>query len=222
MARKQASSSPGSAKRRGETYRGDVSDAIAAQNKRRRSAKRAERVEATNMTAQMTADDAPAWTDDQLDRAEFAIGGKVVRPATGTLTRGPGRPKSESPKAHVSVRLDPDVLEALKGSGPGWQGRMNDALREAVGLAERRETLTDLLGRLFREQPDQVAMFGYDDPEITIAEAVEGVFLEGPPRRRRSTNMDVRGTSQRLHEIVVELEGETAAKIRAMLEPLTH
>jgi hypothetical protein len=32
----------------------------------------------------------PAWTEDQLDRAELAVGGKLVRPANGTLTR-PGR-----------------------------------------------------------------------------------------------------------------------------------
>ena len=32
-------------------------------------------------------DDAPEWTDDQLDRAEFAIDGKVIRPAQGTLTK---------------------------------------------------------------------------------------------------------------------------------------
>lgn len=35
--------------------------------------------------------DTPAWTDDQLDRAELAVRGKVVRPANGTLTRA-GRP----------------------------------------------------------------------------------------------------------------------------------
>jgi len=38
-------------------------------------------------------DDAPQWTKEQFDRAEFAVGGKVVRPAQGTLTRTRGRPK---------------------------------------------------------------------------------------------------------------------------------
>lgn len=79
-------------------------------------------------------DDAPAWTQDQLDRAEIAIGGKVSRAATGTLTRGPGRPRSDNPKKQVSVRLDPDLLDALRGDGPGWQGRMNDILRKALKL----------------------------------------------------------------------------------------
>ena len=31
------------------------------------------------------ADDAPEWTDEMFDIAEFAIAGKVIRPATGYL-----------------------------------------------------------------------------------------------------------------------------------------
>jgi uncharacterized protein (DUF4415 family) len=63
-------------------------------------------------------------------RAEISKGDKIVRPATGTLTRG--RPKSETTKAHVSLRLDRDVLDRWRASGPGWQARINDVLRKAV------------------------------------------------------------------------------------------
>jgi hypothetical protein len=31
------------------------------------------------------ADDLPEWADEMLDTAEFAIGGKVIRPATGYI-----------------------------------------------------------------------------------------------------------------------------------------
>ncbi|WP_132033795.1 BrnA antitoxin family protein [Aquabacter spiritensis] len=79
-------------------------------------------------------DEAPEWTDEQLARAELAEGGKVIRPAQGTLTRPRGRPRVDSPKAQISVRLDTDVLAALRASGPGWQARMNDELRKALGL----------------------------------------------------------------------------------------
>ena len=30
------------------------------------------------------------------------------------------------------MRVDADVLDALKASGPGWQTRINDLLRDAV------------------------------------------------------------------------------------------
>jgi uncharacterized protein (DUF4415 family) len=77
-------------------------------------------------------DDAPEWTDDQFERAELSIGGKVIRPANGTLTR-PGRPKSESPKKQVTLRLDQAVIEKLREGGPGWQSRANEILKKAVG-----------------------------------------------------------------------------------------
>ena len=45
-----------------------------------------------------------------------------------------GRPKQAAVKKPVTVRLDTDVLDAWRATGPGWQSRMNDALRKAVGL----------------------------------------------------------------------------------------
>lgn len=78
-------------------------------------------------------DDLPEWTDDQFDRAEFAIGGKVIRKADGTLTR-PGRPVSANPKKQVTLRLDPDVVEKFRATGKGWQSRINAELRKALGI----------------------------------------------------------------------------------------
>lgn len=79
-------------------------------------------------------DDAPEWADEQLARAELAVGGRVIREAEGTLTRPRGRPKLESPKQQVSVRLDADLLAALKATGPRWQVKLNAELRKAMGL----------------------------------------------------------------------------------------
>ncbi len=45
-----------------------------------------------------------------------------------------GRPKADVTKVSTTLRLDPDVLERFKADGPGWQGRMNAALRKAAGL----------------------------------------------------------------------------------------
>ncbi|CAK0767310.1 conserved hypothetical protein [uncultured Gammaproteobacteria bacterium] len=49
-------------------------------------------------------------------------------------TRKRGRPKLENPKRPVNIRLDPDVLAYFKAAGPGWQSRINETLRKAVGL----------------------------------------------------------------------------------------
>jgi uncharacterized protein (DUF4415 family) len=38
-----------------------------------------------------------------------------------------------SVKEMVSLRIDQDVLEHFQESGPGWQDRINEALRKAAG-----------------------------------------------------------------------------------------
>jgi uncharacterized protein (DUF4415 family) len=82
-------------------------------------------------------DDAPELTDDILDRAEIAIGGKVIRPASGTLTK-PGRPKKADAKVSVHLRLSPEVIAHFRARGPGWQTRIDEALRKAVKLGVRK------------------------------------------------------------------------------------
>lgn len=54
----------------------------------------------------------------------------------------PAPPKVEAPvktlppagKEMVSLRLDRDVLAHFQDDGPGWQDRINDALRKVAGL----------------------------------------------------------------------------------------
>lgn len=36
-------------------------------------------------------------------------------------------------KEQVTLRIDQDVLEHFQGGGPGWQDRINEALRKAAG-----------------------------------------------------------------------------------------
>lgn len=40
-----------------------------------------------------------------------------------------GRPKAAETKVPVTLRLDPDVVKALKSSGRGWQTRVNAMLK---------------------------------------------------------------------------------------------
>lgn len=43
-----------------------------------------------------------------------------------------GRPKLEAPKVEVKIRLDAKTVEHLRGSGPGWQTRVNALLGQLV------------------------------------------------------------------------------------------
>jgi uncharacterized protein (DUF4415 family) len=69
-------------------------------------------------------DDAPELDDEWFEKADFKIGDKVIRR---------GRPAGSS-KNLVSLRLDKDVIDHFRAAGPGWQTRMNEALRKAAGL----------------------------------------------------------------------------------------
>lgn len=79
-------------------------------------------------------DDAPELTAEIAARAEIREGGEVIRPATGTLTRMGRPPAGDAAKKQVTLRLDPDVIAAFRASGPGWQARINAALRKAARL----------------------------------------------------------------------------------------
>lgn len=67
----------------------------------------------------------PELSDEWFEKAVLHIGGVPVRR---------GRPLSKAPKQQVTLRLDTDVLESFRSGGPGWQGRINAALRKAVGV----------------------------------------------------------------------------------------
>jgi uncharacterized protein (DUF4415 family) len=49
-----------------------------------------------------------------------------------------GRPPSDNPKQQVTLRLDADVIEHFAAGGPGWQTRINAALRRAAKLPSAR------------------------------------------------------------------------------------
>ena len=43
-----------------------------------------------------------------------------------------GRPLAAARKVSTTIRFDADLLDAMKATGPGWQTRINEALREYV------------------------------------------------------------------------------------------
>jgi uncharacterized protein (DUF4415 family) len=41
-----------------------------------------------------------------------------------------GRPRAAQPKIAISMRLDADVVEGMKSTGPRWQTKINKVMRE--------------------------------------------------------------------------------------------
>ena len=81
-------------------------------------------------------DDNPEWAAEDFARARPAA--EILPPEVlaafgkGKRGRPVGWTKPNAKKA-ITLRLDPDVIEGWRPSGPGWQSRMNAALREALG-----------------------------------------------------------------------------------------
>jgi uncharacterized protein (DUF4415 family) len=68
---------------------------------------------------------------DARDIAEAAFKAATTKPpAPLPESRKPVLPNA---KETVSLRIDRDVLEYFQEDGPGWQERINDALRKAAG-----------------------------------------------------------------------------------------
>ncbi|QND65327.1 BrnA antitoxin family protein [Mesorhizobium loti] len=78
--------------------------------------------------------DNPGWSEEDFRNARpFA---EVFPELAEGIRRSRGRPALDNPKKQVTLRLDSDVVAQFRAGGPGWQSRINDILRKAVGLAK--------------------------------------------------------------------------------------
>jgi uncharacterized protein (DUF4415 family) len=66
-----------------------------------------------------------------FERAEAAFKALTTKPIENVSPKSTVVPTG---KETVSLRLDRDVLAHFQDDGPGWQDRINDALRKAAGL----------------------------------------------------------------------------------------
>jgi len=74
-------------------------------------------------------DDRNRRGNDPRKAAEAAFKAATARPV-----EGPAKERAlPGVKEQVSLRIDKDVLEYFQEQGPGWQDRMNAALRKAAG-----------------------------------------------------------------------------------------
>ena len=71
----------------------------------------------------------PRRPGDPRDAAEAAFKAVTTKPAD--LPKA--KPSIPNAKEQVTLRIDRDVLDHFQADGPGWQDRINDALRKATG-----------------------------------------------------------------------------------------
>ena len=71
----------------------------------------------------------PRTLNDARTEAEAAC----KRTTTKAAEAPPKQVALPGVKELVSLRIDQDVLEHFQQGGPGWQDRINDALRRAAG-----------------------------------------------------------------------------------------
>ncbi|MDI4232264.1 BrnA antitoxin family protein [Bradyrhizobium sp. 31Argb] len=71
----------------------------------------------------------PRTLNDARSEAEAAF----KRATTKVAEALPKKNAAPGVKEQVTLRIDQDVLEWFQESGPGWQDRINEALRKAAG-----------------------------------------------------------------------------------------
>ncbi|WP_346832729.1 BrnA antitoxin family protein [Pseudomonas abietaniphila] len=75
-------------------------------------------------------DDAPELSDAFFEQADEYQGEQRVKR---------GRPKSSVVRERITIRLEHEVVQQFKASGPGWQTRMNAALLDWLKTHEPSE-----------------------------------------------------------------------------------
>lgn len=82
----------------------------------------------------MIDDENPEWTEEDFRRARPAA--EVLPPELLAILpkRKPGQrgPQRTPVKKKISLRVDAEVLDYYRGTGPGWQRRVNEALKKAA------------------------------------------------------------------------------------------
>lgn len=76
-------------------------------------------------------EDNPEWTAEDFKRARPASELPPEILAAFPRTRGA---QVAAKKVPVSIRLSPQVVEYFKAQGPGWQSRIDEALKKVAGF----------------------------------------------------------------------------------------
>jgi uncharacterized protein (DUF4415 family) len=86
-------------------------------------------------------EDNPEWMKKDFARARPAAAALpefIGEKATQELMRwSRGRPPKADRKVNQTLWLDPDVLEAFRQEGSGWQARINEVLRQNMPRGQK-------------------------------------------------------------------------------------
>jgi uncharacterized protein (DUF4415 family) len=83
-------------------------------------------------------DDNPEWTKADFAKAtKWPAGVRLQDVTPPELARIVGKrgPQKTPTKVAVSIRLSPEVISYFKAKGPGWQSRIDTALRKIAKKA---------------------------------------------------------------------------------------
>lgn len=82
--------------------------------------------------AEMPDDDNPEWTSEDFSKARPAseVLPEIFPKAVADVMLKRGRPRKEVTKAPINIRLSPDVVDAFRATGKGWQTRVDEALKD--------------------------------------------------------------------------------------------
>jgi uncharacterized protein (DUF4415 family) len=69
---------------------------------------------------------------DGVDEDDRPLSREEILAGVAAFAKKRGRPAGSGTKEQVALRVDRDVLDAFRASGPGWQTRMNAVLRAWV------------------------------------------------------------------------------------------
>lgn len=101
-----------------------------------KSLKSLQGINAEKLVAAIEADAGQAVPSLRESLAELRAGNfAAIHTPEQIAARKPGRPVGSvkaNAKVPTNIRFDPDVLEALKATGRGWQSRVNDLLRADI------------------------------------------------------------------------------------------
>jgi len=69
----------------------------------------------------------PEWTPEKFARAKRF--NELPQGLQQAISSGKRGPQKSPTKTLISLRLSPDVLDALRATGKGWQSMVDEALR---------------------------------------------------------------------------------------------